>query len=127
MDDKNNYTPLTTPMAKETARKMRVIINDLHQGNHIDTMTKKWLLQTPNLPRIPVFYTLTKIHKPTLPGRPIILGCDGPTERILSFLDHILVSVQFSVSVYLFANIKYNTNYNNNKTFGSSPGSNLLI
>ena len=30
-------------------------------------------------------------------------------------------------SVYLFANIKYNTNYNNNKTFGSSPGSNLLI
>ena len=32
-----------------------------------------------------------------------------------------------SVSVYLFANIKYNTNYNNNNTFGSSPGSNLLI
>ena len=47
-------------MAKETARKTRVIINDLHQGNHIDTMTKKWLLQTPDPPRIPVFYTLTK-------------------------------------------------------------------
>ena len=30
-------------------------------------------------------------------------------------------------SLFLFANIKYNTNYNNNKTFGSSPGSNLLI
>ena len=89
LDDKNNYTPLTIPMAKETARKTRVIINDLHQGNHIDTMTKKWLLQTPYPPRIPVFYTLTKIHKPTLPGRPIILGCDGPTERISSFLDHI--------------------------------------
>ena len=79
LDDKNNYTPLTTPMAKETAHKTRVIINDLHEGNHIDTMTKKWLLQTPNPPRIPVFYTLTKIHKPTLPGRPIISGCDGPT------------------------------------------------
>ena len=90
LDDKNNYTPLTTPMAKETARKTRVMINDLHQGNHIDTMTKKWLLQTPNPPRIPVFYTLTKIHKPTLPGRPIISGSDGPTERISSFLDHIL-------------------------------------
>ena len=35
-------------------------------------------------------------------------------------------SVSVSVSVYLFANIKYSTNYNNN-TFGSSPGSNLLI
>ena len=29
-------------------------------------MTKKWLSQTPNPPRIPEFYTLTKIHKPTL-------------------------------------------------------------
>ena len=69
-------------MVKETARKTRVIIEDLHQGNHINTMTKKWLLQTPNPPRIPVFHTLTKIHKPTLPGRPIISGCDGPTERL---------------------------------------------
>ena len=40
-----------------------------------------------NLPRIPVFYTLTKIHKPTLVGRPIISGCDGPTERLSLFVD----------------------------------------
>ena len=33
--------------------------------SHIDEMT-------PNPPRIPEFYTLTKIHKPTLVGRPII-------------------------------------------------------
>ena len=101
LDDKNNYTPLTTPMVKETARKTRVIIDDLHQGNHIDTMTKKWLLKTPNPPRIPVFYTLTKIHKPTLPGRPIISGCDGPTERISSFLDHILQPIAQAQKSYL--------------------------
>ena len=101
LDDKNNYRPVTTPMAKETARKTRVIINDLHQGNHIDTMTKNWLLQTPNPPRIPVFYTLTKIHKPTLPGRPIILGCDGLTERISSFLDHILQPIAQAQKSYL--------------------------
>ena len=77
-------------MVEETSRKTRAIIDDLHQGNQIDTMTKKWLLQTPNPPRIPVFYTLTKIHKPTLLGRPIISGCDGPIERISSFLEHIL-------------------------------------
>ena len=101
LDDKNNYTPLTTPMAKETACKTRVIINDLHQGNHIDTMTKKWLLQTPYPPRTPVFYPLTKILKPTLPGRPIILGCDGPTERISSFLDHILQPIAQAQKSYL--------------------------
>ena len=32
-----------------------------------------------------MFYTLTKIHKPTLVGRPIISGCDGLTECLSSF------------------------------------------
>ena len=36
-----------------------------------------------------MFYTLTKIHKPTPVGRPIS-GCDGPTERISAFVDHLL-------------------------------------
>ena len=53
-------------------------------------MMKKWLLQTPNPPRIPVFYKVTKIHKPKAVGRPIISGCDGPTERISSFVDTLL-------------------------------------
>ena len=53
------------------------LIADLHRENHIDDMTKKWLWQTPNPPRMPEFYTLTKIHKPTITARPIILGCDG--------------------------------------------------
>ena len=44
----------------------------------------------PNPPRIPIFYTLTKIHKPKLVGRPIISGCDSPTERISSFVDTLL-------------------------------------
>ena len=53
-------------------------------------MTLKWLSQTPNPPRIPVFYTLTKIHKPTPVGRPIVAGNDGPTKRISSFVDSLL-------------------------------------
>ena len=52
-------------------------------------MTAKWLSLTPDTPRIPVFYTLTKIHKPTLVGRPIISGCSGPTERISAFVEHL--------------------------------------
>ena len=64
-DDKNNWMPLATPVVKEAARKTSVIIDDLHQGNHIDKMTKKYL-KTPNPTRIPIFYALTKIDKPTL-------------------------------------------------------------
>ena len=47
------------------------------------------------------FYTLTKINKPVLTGRPIISGCDGPTERISSFLDHILQPIAKVQKSYL--------------------------
>ena len=64
-------------------------------------MTKKWLFQTPSLPRIPIFYTLTKIHKPTSVGRPIISGCDGPTERISPLLDRLLQPIAQRQASYL--------------------------
>ena len=90
LDDVNNYRPLEKPMADATAKKVQQVIRSLLQEGHINDMTAKWLSLTPNPPRIPVFYTLTKIHKPTPVGRPIISGCDGPTERISAFVDHFL-------------------------------------
>ena len=57
------------------------------------------LPNTPDPPQIPVFYTLTKIHKPTPVGRPIISGCSGPTERISAFVDHLIQPIaQLQVS-----------------------------
>ena len=101
LSDQNNYRPLDNPMVKETHSKVSRLITDLHYGNHIDNMTKKWLSQTPNPPRIPEFYTLTKIHKPTITGRPIISGCDGPTEKISSFVDTLLQPISKSQESYL--------------------------
>ena len=75
---------------KDTQQRVNQIITQLHQGNHIDDMTAKWLSQTPSPPGIPIFYTLTKIHKPNPVGIPIIFGCEGPTERISSFVDRLL-------------------------------------
>ena len=74
-DEKENYKPLAFPMALETSQKAKELIDALHHGDHIDEMTKKWSSLTPNPPRIPVFYPLTKIHKPNPVGRPIISGC----------------------------------------------------
>jgi len=101
LNDQNNNRPLDNPMVKETHSKVSRLITDLHYGNHIDNMTKKWLSQTPNPPRIPEFYTLTKIHKPTITGRPIISGCDGPTEKISSFVDTLLQPISKSQESYL--------------------------
>ena len=85
LDDRNNYQPLDKPMVGDTFQRVKHLIKSLHQAGCIDEMTAKWFNQTPDPPRIPVFYTLTKIHKPTLVGRPIISGCDGLTERLSSF------------------------------------------
>ena len=90
LDNRKHYESLKAPMVKTTPEEVNDLINQLHQGEHIDDMTKKWLLQTPNPPGIPIFYTLTRIHKPNPVGRPIISGFDGPTEQIYSFLDTLL-------------------------------------
>ncbi|XP_068691054.1 uncharacterized protein [Montipora foliosa] len=101
LDEKENYKPLSSPMALETSQKAKEIINALRHGDHIDDMTKKRLSLTPNPPRNPVFYTLTKIHKPNPVGRPIISGCEGPTKRISSFVDHLLQPVAKTQKSYL--------------------------
>ena len=77
-------------MLTETLQKVNKLIAELHDGKHIADITKKCPSQTPNPPRIPIFYTLMKIHKPLPDGRPITSGCKEPTERISSFVDHLL-------------------------------------
>ena len=101
LDDIHNYRPLEKPMVDTTAKKVHRLIRSLLQEGHIDEMTAKWLSLTPDPPRIPVFYTLTKIHKPTPVGRPIISGCDGPTERISAFVDHLLQPIAQKQTSYL--------------------------
>ena len=90
LDNRTQYLLLDIPMAESTQERVQRIIDTLYHEKHIHDMTKKWLSQTPNAPRLPLFYTLTKIHKPTPVGRPIISGWDGPREQISSFVDCIL-------------------------------------
>ena len=40
-------------------------------------------------------------HKPTLVGRPIISGCDGPTERISCFVDRLIQPIAQQQESYL--------------------------
>ncbi|XP_068684512.1 uncharacterized protein [Montipora foliosa] len=101
LENREHYKPLEAPMVNTTQTKVNQIIDKLHRGKHIDDMTKKWLAQTSSPPRIPVFYTLTKIHKPDPVGRPIIPGCDGPTEKISSFVDTLLQPIAQKQQSYI--------------------------
>ena len=100
-ENEENYRPLATPVVEETSARVEKLITALHHNDHIDTMTRKWLSQTANPPRIPEFYTLTKIHKAKPVGRPIILGCGSPTERISSFVVSLLQPIAKLETSYL--------------------------
>jgi len=89
--------PLAVPMAEDTSRKVQQLIAVLHNEHHINEMTEKWLCQTPNLPRIPVFYTLTKIQKPTWET----LGVSSPTEKLSAFVAILLQPLAQQQKSYL--------------------------
>ena len=63
LSDDKFYKPLTYPIVQETSRKVNAIVHKLFCSGHIDKMTHKWLTTDLKQPRIPEFYTLTKIHK----------------------------------------------------------------
>jgi len=64
-------------------------------------MTKKWLCEAPDPPRIPIFYTVTKIHKPVPPGRAMTSGCGGPTEKLSAFVNKLLQPIAQHQKLYL--------------------------
>ena len=47
------------------------------------------------------YNTVTKIHKPNPVGRPIISGCEGPTERLSFFVDKLLQPIVQQQRSYL--------------------------
>ena len=102
LNNRERYKPRKNGMAIETLQRVDELVSRLDQNNYIDDTTKKWFSQTRNPPRIPIFYTLTKLHKPNPVGRPIIIsGCEGPTERLSSFVDKLLQPIAQTQKSYL--------------------------
>ena len=54
-----------------------------------------------NPPQIPEFYTLTKIRKLSLVGRPIVSGCDGTKEKSSLFVNKLLQLIAQQQKSYL--------------------------
>ena len=71
--------------------------------------SRKWLKISLKQPRIPEFYTLTKIHEKTPVGRPIVSGSSGPTERIYSFVDSLLQPITIKQDTTDFLDLIENT------------------
>ena len=101
LNNREHYKPLQNPMTVETSQRVHELVTQLHQNNFIDDMTKKWFSQMRHPPRMPIFYTVTKIHKPNPVRRLIISGCEGPTERLSFFVDKLLQPIAQKQKSYL--------------------------
>ena len=87
LQDRNTYKPLTYNPTSAIINDACTLIEYIHSQHIIDKATKEFLLPPKNT-RTPLFYGLPKIHKPGCPLRPIVSGCDGPTEHLPACVTH---------------------------------------
>ena len=79
---------------------MVTYITHLLLSGRIDSDTFKFM--SPDLScRMSYFYILPKIHKPSIPGRPIVSSCGYPTSQISAFVDHFLQQIVVYIPSYL--------------------------
>ena len=110
------YKPLLSdPTIKFSCQISRTIRNIFTK----DSKTKDFLI--PKKSTAACFYILPKIHKPGIPGRPIVASNNSPTENISKFVDfhlkplvhHIPSFVQdtsdFLRKIFKFTNLPANT------------------
>ena len=84
------YQPLTTDPTTNIAKRSNQLADALHKDGLIDDNTWKWALVELEKVKCHELYFLPKIHKSTTrpPGRPIVSGIQGPTEKLSKIVDH---------------------------------------
>ena len=85
----NTCKPLTYNPTSAIINDTCTLIEYIHSQHIIDNATKEFLLPSKNT-RTPLFYGLPKIHKPHCPLRPIVFGCDGPTDYLSAYVTHFI-------------------------------------
>ena len=89
LQDQNAYKPLTYNPASAIINDTCTLIEYIHSQHIIDKATKEFLLPRKNT-RTPLFCGLPEIRKPGCPLRPIISGCDGPTDHLSACVTHFI-------------------------------------
>ena len=98
--DKQYYLNTTEDHTPEVAFEIETFLTFLYTKKLITEQCYEFL-QPQNIVRTPVFYLLPKIHKPGTPGRPIISGCNSPTESLSKYLNHYLKPITETSPSYL--------------------------
>ena len=80
--------------------KINERLNKAYGDGHVSDRTLEYLLVNGGA-RAGRFYLLPKLHKRGCPGRPVISGCNTPTEKISAFVDHHLKPLVAAVPSYV--------------------------
>lgn len=100
LSDKTTYEQLPINIITKITNDVNDLITYLHTLYYIDDTTKEFLtLKT--TPRTPIFYGLPKLHKTGTPLRPIVSGCDGPTDKLSKYLTHFIQPLAEKTSSYI--------------------------
>ena len=89
LEDTTIYQKLEGDPTPHVSEHIGAFIDNLLERNYIDKHTHTFL-KPPAQPRTQRLYFLKKIPKNPHGIRPIVSGCNGPTEHISAYLDHFL-------------------------------------
>lgn len=112
INNDTSYTLLPKDPTLSIQRQCNELVKKLHGTGQIDEATKKNLTTYKGIS--PKFYTLPKIHKPTLSVRPIVASIGAPTELIASYITDILTkSYDYNNEYYIKDSFEVSTLFNN--------------
>jgi hypothetical protein len=100
LSDTKYYIETSHDHTAETAYQIETFLTHLYNGKLITIDTFEFLEPSSNV-RTPVFYILPKLHKEGIPGRPIISGCNSPTEKLSQYLDFYLKPIVHNIPSYI--------------------------
>ena len=100
LSDKQFYEPADNAYSDVLVREFISFNEASFKRGARDETTKNFLM--PTLPtRTPLFYLLPKIHKKGVPGRPVVSGCDAPTENMSRYIDFFLQPLVSKIPSYV--------------------------
>ena len=100
LNNPSHYQKLTHDPTPTILTETKKLAGNLYKSNIIDSTTHKFLT-TDTQARTPYLYLLPKIHKPNIPGRPIISGCGGPTVKLSQYADYLLKPLLHYIPSYI--------------------------
>lgn len=99
LDDTTYYRRLNDDPTAEFKRIVSDVVTDLVKENKIAQSALRTLI--PLSPVAGRFYTLPKIHKENIPGRPIVSGIGTVTENLSRYVDTLISSIPVSLPSYI--------------------------